>query len=138
MKDKVVSELKRTFRPEFLNRVDGTMVFHALNREEIKQIVDLELDKVRERLVEQQVTLEVTVETKGYLADEGYDPHFGARPLRRVIQNRVEDVLSEGILAGKFQLGDTVLVDYQDDQITMEVTAHAEPEAEVAEPEAVA
>jgi ATP-dependent Clp protease ATP-binding subunit ClpC len=138
MKDKVVSELKRTFRPEFLNRVDGTMVFHALNREEIKQIVDLELDKVRERLVEQQVTLEVTAETKGYLADEGYDPHFGARPLRRVIQNRVEDVLSEGILAGKFQLGDTVLVDYQDDQITMEVIAHAEPEAEVAEPEAVA
>ena len=138
MKDKVMSELKRMFRPEFLNRVDGTMVFHALNREEIKQIVDLELDKVRDRLVEQQVTLEVTEEAKDYLADEGYDPHFGARPLRRVIQNKIEDVLSEGILAGDFQLGDTVLVGYQDDQITLEVTAHAEPEVELAEPEAVA
>ena len=132
-----MTELKRMFRPEFLNRVDGTMVFHALNREEIKQIVDLELDKVEERLVEQQVTLDVTEAAKGYLADEGYDPHFGARPLRRVIQNKIEDVLSEGLLDGTFQLGDTVLVDYQDDEISMEVTARAEPEAEVAEPEAV-
>jgi len=118
--------------------VDGTMVFHALNREEIKQIVNLELDKVEERLVEQQVTLEVTEGAKGFLADEGYDPHFGARPLRRVIQNKIEDMLSEGILAGKFQLGDTVLVDYQDGQITLEVDDRAKPEAEVAEPEAVA
>jgi ATP-dependent Clp protease ATP-binding subunit ClpC len=138
MKDKVMTELKRMFRPEFLNRVDGTMVFHALNREEIKQIVDLELDKVRERLVEQEVTLEVTEAAKDFLADEGYDPSFGARPLRRVIQSKIEDVLSEGILAGDFQLGDTVLVDYQDDQITMEVTDRAEPEVELAEPEAVA
>jgi ATP-dependent Clp protease ATP-binding subunit ClpC len=138
MKDKVMTELKRMFRPEFLNRVDGTMVFHALNREEIKQIVDLELDKVRERLVEQEVTLEVTEAAKDFLADEGYDPSFGARPLRRVIQSKIEDVLSEGILAGDFQLGDTVLVDYQDEQITMEVTDRAEPEVELAEPEAVA
>ncbi|UCC87500.1 MAG: ATP-dependent Clp protease ATP-binding subunit [Anaerolineales bacterium] len=138
MRDKVMTELKRTFRPEFLNRVDGTMVFHALNREEIKQIVDLELDKVRERLVEQQVILEVAEEAKGYLADEGYDPHFGARPLRRVIQSKVEDALSEGILAGEFQLGDSVLVDYQDGKINLQVTARAEPEAEIAEPEPVA
>jgi ATP-dependent Clp protease ATP-binding subunit ClpC len=137
MRDKVMSELKRTFRPEFLNRVDGTMVFHALNREEIKQIVDLELDKVRERLVEQQVTLEVSEEAKGHLADEGYDPHFGARPLRRVIQSKIEDALSEGILAGTFQTGDTVLADYQDGEINLQVTARAEPEAEIAEPEAV-
>jgi ATP-dependent Clp protease ATP-binding subunit ClpC len=138
MKDMVMSELKRTFRPEFLNRLEGTMVFHALNREEIKQIVNLELDKVRERLVEQQVSLEVTEETKGYLADEGYDPHFGARPLRRVIQNKVEDALSEGILAGTFQVGDTVQADYQDGKITLKVIARAQPEAEMAEPEAVA
>jgi ATP-dependent Clp protease ATP-binding subunit ClpC len=138
MKDKVMSELKRTFRPEFLNRVDGTMVFHALTREEIKQIVDLELDKVRERLVEQRVTLEATDAAKGYLADEGYDPHFGARPLRRVIQNKVEDVLSEGILAGEFQSRDTVLVDYKDGRITLEVSDRPEPEEEIAEPEAVA
>jgi ATP-dependent Clp protease ATP-binding subunit ClpC len=138
MKEKVMSELKRTFRPEFLNRLEGTMVFHALNREEIKQIVDLELDKVRERLVEQQVSLEVTEEAKGYLADGGYDPHFGARPLRRVIQNKVEDALSEGILAGTFQVGDTVQADYQDGEITLKVIARAQLEAEMAEPEAVA
>jgi ATP-dependent Clp protease ATP-binding subunit ClpC len=133
-----MSELKRTFRPEFLNRVDGTMVFHALNREEIKQIVDLELDKVRERLEEQQVSLEMNEEAKGYLADEGYDPHFGARPLRRIIQNKVEDVLSEGILAGTYRAGDTVLVDYEDGKINMKVTRRAEPAAELAEPEPVA
>jgi ATP-dependent Clp protease ATP-binding subunit ClpC len=138
MKDKVMTELKRMFRPEFLNRVDGTMVFHALNREEIKQIVDLELDKVRERLVEQEVTLEVTEAAKDFLANEGYDPSFGARPLRRVIQSKIEDVLSEGILAGDFQLGDTVQVGYQDDEVTMEVTARAEPDIELVEPEAVA
>jgi ATP-dependent Clp protease ATP-binding subunit ClpC len=137
MKDKVMTELKRMFRPEFLNRVDGTMVFHALNREEIKEIVDLELNKVEDRLVDQQMTLDTTEAAKDHLADEGYDPHFGARPLRRVIQNKIEDVLSEGLLDGTFQLGDTVLVDYQDDEITMEVTARAEPEAEIAEPEAV-
>jgi ATP-dependent Clp protease ATP-binding subunit ClpC len=138
MKDKVMSELKRTFRPEFLNRVDGTMVFHALTREEIKQIVDLELDKVRERLGEQQLILEASEEAKGYLADEGYDPHFGARPLRRVIQHKVEDVLSEGILAGEFRSGDTVLVNYCDDQVVLEVIARSAPEAEMAEPEVVA
>ncbi len=137
MKEKVMEELKRTFRPEFLNRLDGTMVFHALNREEIKQIVDLELDKVRERLAEQQLTLEVTEEAKEYLADEGYDPNFGARPLRRVVQNKVEDALSEGILAGEFQTGDTVQVDYRDGKITLKVVARAEPEAELAEPETV-
>jgi ATP-dependent Clp protease ATP-binding subunit ClpC len=138
MRDKVMAELKRTFRPEFLNRVDGTMVFHALNRDEIKQIVDLELDKVRERLVEHRLTLDVTEEAKGFLASEGYDPSFGARPLRRVIQNKVEDALSEGILAGKFQVGDTVRIDQKDDKISLEVTAHAEPEVEAAEPEPVA
>jgi ATP-dependent Clp protease ATP-binding subunit ClpC len=137
MKEKVMAELKRTFRPEFLNRVDGTMVFHALNREEIKQIVDLELNKVGERLVEHQLIMEVTEEAKNYLADKGYDPHFGARPLRRVIQNEVEDALSEGILAGRLQVGDTVRVDCQDDKITLEVIAHAEPEVAVAAPEAV-
>jgi len=137
MKEKVMAELRRTFRPEFLNRLEGTMVFHALNREEIKQIVDLELDKVRERLVEKQLTLEVTEAAKGQMAEEGYDPDFGARPLRRVIQNKVEDALSEGILAGTFLMGDTVQIDCEDDQITLEVIARAEPEAEVPEPEAV-
>ena len=81
--------------------------------------------------------LELAEFIRDNMADEGYDPHFGARPLRRVIQNRVEDVLSEGILAGTYQPGDTVRVDYQDGEVSLEVTAHAEPEAEIAEPEAV-
>jgi ATP-dependent Clp protease ATP-binding subunit ClpA len=99
--------------------------------------VDLELDKVRKRLTEQQVSLEMTEEAKGYVADQGYDPHFGARPLRRVIQNRIEDVLSEGILAGTYQAGDTVLADYQDGTINMKIIQRAEPAAAIAEPEAV-
>jgi ATP-dependent Clp protease ATP-binding subunit ClpC len=137
MKEKVMAELKRTFRPEFLNRVDGTMVFHALNREEIKQIVDLELNKVGERLVEHQLTLAVTEEAKNYLAEAGYDPSFGARPLRRVIQHEVEDALSEGILAGTLQTGDIVQIDCKDGRIVLEVIARAEPEVQALEPEAV-
>ena len=125
---KVISELKRTFRPEFLNRLDGTMVFHALTRSQIKQIVDLELDKVRERLVEKHVTLQVTDAAKAHLSEEGYNPNFGARPLRRVVQNKIEDVLSEGILSGAFQHGYTVEVDFKDGKISMEVTARTEVE----------
>ena len=135
MKEKVMAELKRTFRPEFLNRVDGTIVFHALNRNEIKQIVDLELNKVRKRLGESQLTLEVTEEAKGYLADEGYDPNFGARPLRRVIQTKVEDALSEGVLAGRFNLGDTVRVDLRDGKLAIDAVDHVTEDAEAAEPE---
>jgi ATP-dependent Clp protease ATP-binding subunit ClpC len=125
MKDKVMGELKRTFRPEFLNRVDGIMVFHALTRDEIKEIVDLELDKIRARLVEKKVTLEVTEAAKDQLAVEGYDPSFGARPLRRVIQNKVEDVLSEGILSGTYQPGDVVRADVHDGKIAIELVTRA-------------
>jgi ATP-dependent Clp protease ATP-binding subunit ClpC len=111
MRTKLLDQLKREFRPEFLNRLDGVVVFRALGREEIKQIVTLELNKVQGRLGDHKVTLEATEAAKNFLADEGYNPEFGARPLRRVIQNRIEDVLSEGVLSGKFKAGDTVLVD---------------------------
>ena len=121
MKEKLLAELKRTFRPEFLNRVDGVMVFKALTREEIKQIVDLELNKVRERLEEQQIELEVSDAAKEHLAQEGYDTNFGARPLKRVIQRLVEDPLSEGLLAGEFQEGDTVLADLEDGEVKLHV-----------------
>jgi ATP-dependent Clp protease ATP-binding subunit ClpC len=138
MKDKVMGELKRTFRPEFLNRLDGTMVFHALNREQIKLIVDLEIGKILKRLEDKRIDLVVMAEAKDHLAEEGYDAHFGARPLRRVIQSKVEDVLSEGLLSGRFQSGDTIEVSVRDDQITMEAIAHSEVPAEGAsEPEAV-
>ncbi|MGC8878341.1 MAG: ATP-dependent Clp protease ATP-binding subunit [Anaerolineae bacterium] len=136
MKDKVMGELKRTFRPEFLNRLDATIVFHALNREQIKQIVDLEINKILKRLEDKRMQLVMTEAARDYLAEKGYDPHFGARPLRRVIQNEVEDVLSEGLLSGQFRPGDTVQVDARDGQIVMETIAHQEiaedaPQAEV-------
>ena len=117
MRTKLLEELKHTFRPEFLNRVDSVIVFHALSREEIAQIVDLELDKVRTRLVEYDMGLEVTEAAKALLAEEGYNEEYGARPLRRVIQNRIEDALSDAVLAGEFAAGDTVLVDAEEGEI---------------------
>nr|HID13413.1 ATP-dependent Clp protease ATP-binding subunit [Anaerolineae bacterium] len=119
MRKRLLEELKRTFRPEFLNRVDSVIVFHALSREEIAQIVDLELDKVRARLVEYDIGLEVTEAAKELLAEEGYSEEYGARPLRRVIQNRIEDALSDAVLAGRFTAGDMVLVDAEEGEITM-------------------
>ncbi len=111
MRKKVLDELRKLFRPEFLNRVDATVVFRALSREDIKKIVDIELNKVRGRLIEHGLTLELTEAGREYLAKEGYDPDFGARPLRREIQSQVEDKLSDGILSGEFPFGATVLID---------------------------
>jgi ATP-dependent Clp protease ATP-binding subunit ClpC len=118
MKAKVLGELKHIFRPEFMNRIDGVIVFHALNREQIKDIVDLEADKVRHRLVEHGLELHLTDAARSYLAEEGYDPNLGARPLRRAIQVEVEDVLSEGVLAGRFNDGDRITVDLADGELT--------------------
>jgi ATP-dependent Clp protease ATP-binding subunit ClpC len=134
MKKHVNEQLRRTFRPEFLNRVDATIFFRALTREEIKQIVDLELNKVRERLIEHAITLDVTDAARGWLADKGYDPEFGARPLRRLIQNEVEDNLSDGILSGKFKLASIVRVDVVDAQLAL--LAAEEEEGELEAPEA--
>ncbi len=106
----VTEQLRRAFRPEFLNRVDATVVFRPLSREEIKAIVELELKKVRERLIEHAITLDVTEDAREWLANHGYDPEYGARPLRRLIQNEVEDVLSDGILSGRFSIASEVRV----------------------------
>lgn len=111
MKDKLLGELKKTFRPEFLNRIDGVVVFHALSKEHIRQIVDLMLGKVGQQLQEKGVKLQVTDAAKDLLGEKGYDQTFGARPLRRVIQNLVEDQLSEMLLRGEFSAGDTVQLD---------------------------
>ncbi len=108
MKDKVLGELKNTFKPEFLNRIDAIIVFHSLKQEEVRQIVDLMLARVRTQLTEQQVELIVPDDTKDFLVTKGFDPQFGARPLRRTIQNMVEDPLAEGLLQGKFKPGDVV------------------------------
>ena len=115
MKDKVMDEVKRFFRPEFLNRLDATIVFHALNRLEIHQIVDLMMDMVRDELKERYISIELTEPAREYLGDNGFDPVLGARPLRRLIQNEVEDRLSDELLGGQFDEGDTAIVDLDED-----------------------
>jgi ATP-dependent Clp protease ATP-binding subunit ClpC len=129
MKEKVLKELKRIFRPEFLNRLDGTMVFHSLTREQIKEIVDLEVAKVSTRLEEHGLSLSLTEEARGYLAEKGYDPDLGARPLRRVIQTEVEDALSERMLADDFGENDHVLVDYENEELTFHRQKREEEES---------
>jgi ATP-dependent Clp protease ATP-binding subunit ClpC len=119
MKEQVLGEMKKGFRPEFLNRIDATVVFHALSEEHIRQIVDLMLNQVIASLREKNVTLEVTDGARDFLGKKGYDPVFGARPLRRTIQNLVEDPLSEALLRGEFLPGDTVVVDCVDEKIVM-------------------
>ena len=116
MKDKVMDEVKRFFRPEFLNRIDSTIVFHGLSRAHILSIVDLMIHQVRKQLAEKGIELELTQEAKEYLAENGYDPTFGARPLRRLIQNAVEDKLSEDLLAGKLHSGDVAVVDVEGEE----------------------
>ena len=110
-KGKLQEQLKRLFRPEFLNRVDGTVVFRPLTRDEIFQIVSLELNKVQKRLSEHNISIEATEAAKDYLATRGYDPDYGARPLRRVIQNEVEDALSDALLQSKIEDNGTVMID---------------------------
>src|SRR3954463_12387703 len=111
MKDKVATELKNNFRPEFLNRIDATVVFRSLTVEEIAQIVDLMLARVRDQLRAQQMSLEVTEAAKEHVIKLGYDVAYGARPLRRVIQNMVEDVLAEHLLLGSYEPGSTIIVE---------------------------
>ena len=125
MKEKVAAELKNNFRPEFLNRIDATVVFRSLTVEEITQIVDLMLARVRDQLRAQQMQLEVTQAAKEHIIKLGYDVAYGARPLRRVIQNMVEDVLAEHLLLGKYEPGTTIVVD-RDPEAGLDIHA-AEP-----------
>jgi ATP-dependent Clp protease ATP-binding subunit ClpC len=120
MSGKVMGELKKAFRPEFLNRIDATVVFRALTRGDIHQIVDMELDQVRERLSEHEVELEMTPDAMDLLADKGYDPDYGARPLRRAIQDLVEDPLAEKLLAGEFSAGDLIIIERDGDELHAE------------------
>ncbi|MFC2008633.1 ATP-dependent Clp protease ATP-binding subunit [Chloroflexota bacterium] len=119
MKDKVMTELKNRFRPEFLNRLDTSVVFHSLEREDLRMIVDLMLAQVSVSLKDKNITINVTDGAKDLLGQKGYDPVFGARPLRRVIQNMLEDQLSDAILRGEFQSGDIVEIDCEDDRLIM-------------------
>ncbi len=130
MQKKVMSDLERAFRPEFRNRLDSVIIFRALSREEIGQIVDLLLDRVRARLSEHDISLRVSESAKHFIAEEGYDPDFGARPLRRVIQHRIEDILSEGILAGTYNAEDTVHVDVLEGQLVFKTTVSLDKQLE--------
>jgi ATP-dependent Clp protease ATP-binding subunit ClpC len=122
MKNKVNEELKQHFRPEFLNRVDDVIVFPQLSRDEILQIVDLMIARLDERLADQALSIELTDAAKALLADKGYDPVLGARPLRRAIQREIEDVLSEKLLFGEFSAGEVIVVDAQGEGLLGEFT----------------
>ncbi len=119
MREKVLAELKKSFRPEFINRIDDTIVFHPLDREHIAQIVTLMANDVQKRLEEQGIHFALTEAAKAHLARVGYDPAYGARPLRRAIQKHIEDQLSEALLKGTIAKGDRVLIDEQDGVLTV-------------------
>ena len=119
MKDNVLDEVKHFFRPEFLNRIDGTVVFHALSRDHMEDIVNILMQEVASNLLEKGISLEVTDPAREWLAEEGYDPTFGARPLRRLIQDTVEDKLSDALLAGEIGPADTAIVDIDEDNIVI-------------------
>ena len=129
MKDKVLNEVKQFFRPEFLNRVDAQVVFHSLSKEHIRSIVDLMLVELQTRLNEKQITIEVSDEARDWLGVKGFDETFGARPLRRVIQNEVEDRMSDLLLQGDIKEGDTVSIDVRENEVFI---AAKEPVIEVA------
>ncbi len=140
MKDKVMDEVKRFFRPEFLNRIDSTVVFHQLTRDEILEIVDLMMNQVRTELGEKEITMEITEAAKAHLGENGFDPVLGARPLRRLIQDEIEDSLSDEVLSRRLVAGDVAMIDFEDGAIKItSKKAKAKPKAKAkAEPEAEA
>jgi ATP-dependent Clp protease ATP-binding subunit ClpC len=127
MRKKLMDSLKRVFRPEFINRLDSVIVFRALSKDDIKEIVRLELDKVADRLKDHNISLIATPAALDKLAEMGYDPEMGARPLKRVIQQKVEDVLSDALLSGTFSDDDTIIVDYREDEVVLRREAEKEP-----------
>ncbi|MEW4569221.1 NDP-hexose 4-ketoreductase, partial [Tautonia sp. JC769] len=110
MKERLKVAIEKYFRPEFLNRLDDIIVFHNLTREDLKHIIDIELTKVRQRLADRGLQLILTEESKDYIIDKGFNPDYGARPLRRAIENMIEDPMSESILRGEFKGKDTLTV----------------------------
>ena len=119
IKDNVMAELKKAFRPEFLNRVDEIIVFHQLEKEHLKQIASLMLDKLIDRLKANRITVEITEAAKEFLVKDGFDINFGARPLRRTIQSKVEDKLAEEILEGSVKPGENIIIDADNNEIVL-------------------
>ncbi len=133
MHKSLTDQLKRSFRPEFLNRVDSIVVFRQLQKDDIRQIVDIILSEVNERLEERDLVLQTTDAARDWLGEHGYDAEFGARPLRRLIQAEVEDLLSDAVLAGKFKEGQTVIVDVDEEKIVLKHSKDSEDEETVEE-----
>jgi ATP-dependent Clp protease ATP-binding subunit ClpB len=132
MKDTVLNELRRHFRPEFLNRVDEIVVFHALTEEQLMEIVDIQLDRLRKRLEERHITLELTAAAREHLVHVGYDPSYGARPLKRTIQKEIETRLGKLLLEGKVRDGQKVVVDYDTKSRQLTFTPHDQPKPQPA------
>ena len=126
MKHEVLEALRREFRPEFLNRVDEIVVFHSLRREHLKKIVEIQIRHLHKRLTERHITLELTDRAKGYFAENGYDPTYGARPLKRLLQKDIETVLGRKILAGEVTERSRVVIDYGKGGLTFDVYPVAE------------
>jgi len=120
MEDKVMAELKKHFRPEFLNRVDDVIIFQSLDESELARIVDIQLGRLEQRLAQQNLTLDMDAAAKKLLASEGYDPQFGARPLKRAIQEHLLDPLATKLLAGDFKPGDKIKVSAKDGELVFQ------------------
>jgi ATP-dependent Clp protease ATP-binding subunit ClpC len=131
MRQQLLSRLRKLFRPEFLNRVDAVVVFRSLTHEDIRKIVGLEIEKLRNRVLDQGYDIRLTDAAEEWLAENGYNAEYGARPLRRLIQKEVETPLSDHLLAGEFDLGDVVLIDAQEDGIAIESIQEPEMAVEV-------
>jgi ATP-dependent Clp protease ATP-binding subunit ClpB len=123
----VNAALREAFKPEFLNRVDETIIFNNLGRVEIKSIVEIQLKRLRQNLAGRKMALDITDQAKALIADKGYDPVYGARPLKRAIQRLIQDPLAVKILAGEFKEGDCVQVDAEDDELSF---SHGAPAGE--------
>jgi ATP-dependent Clp protease ATP-binding subunit ClpB len=118
MKEAVLTEMRQHFRPEFLNRVDEIVVFHSLSEAELKKILEIQLERLRSRLAERHIDIELTAEAATHLAREGYDPVYGARPLKRAIQKELETPIGRRLLAGEIKDGDKVVVGWKDGKFT--------------------
>lgn len=129
MRAKVMEALRQRFRPEFLNRIDETIIFHGLTRQQLGQIVDIQIRRLQKLLSGRSIALQVSPAARMALADEGFDPAYGARPLKRTIQQRIQDPLAMRLLQGEFREGDAVVVDFADGEYQFSRVQAAEPVA---------
>jgi ATP-dependent Clp protease ATP-binding subunit ClpA len=117
MREDIEGALKKTFRPEFLNRIDEVIVFQRLSKEDMKRIVDLQVEDIRQRMLEQRVDVQLSEAARDWLAEKGYDPSFGARPLRRTLQRLVESPLSKKVIRGELKAGEHLQIDLENDEL---------------------